>query len=403
VAGLDPLHLVMRQLYCSGPAVPPGRWLWPDRPQAGLSNSWPQLQDRQVLGTFRGRSAVALACLLLGIGLGDEVLVPSYNCGTELDAVLHSGAGVVGYRVSRRCEVDLDDLIARRSKRTRAVYLIHYFGWEQPMVELRRWCNDQGLLLIEDCALALFSRGASGLIGRTGDAVIFSLPKTLGFSHGGLLSMPQSRAIEMPRLRPAGLPTLLAEIGHSAAVLTMRKLDSFGLYGAFLSARRCFRVNRRAADADDAFPDLPQNYYFNPSLDANRSLHPRARVVAGSVSCTETVTRRRRNYVRLARALDGIPGVELLYPELPDGICPLSLPLVVANRDARVANLLAKGIPALPWWAGFHRNGIDWSQFPDACYLKHNLLTLPVHQDLDDRHSDYLAETSVRVFRSSAS
>jgi dTDP-4-amino-4,6-dideoxygalactose transaminase len=107
--------------------------------------------------------------------------------------------------------------------------------------------------------------------------------------------------------------------------------------------------------------------------------------------------------VRLARALDGIPGVELLYPELPDGICPLSLPLIVANRDARVATLLAKGIPALPWWAGFHRNGIDWSQFPDACYLKHNLLTLPVHQDLDDRHSDYLAETSVRVLRSPAS
>jgi len=392
--------MVTRRLYCGGPDVELSRWLGAGRQPADLSSSWPQLLGRSVIGTFRGRSAVALACRLLGIGPGHEVLVPAYNCGTELDAVRHSGANLVGYRVSRRCEIDLADLIARRSSRTRAVYLIHYFGWEQPMEELRRWCDDQELLLIEDCALALFSRGSSGLIGRTGDAAIFSLPKSLGFCHGGLLSLPPSRALETPRLIQPGFPILLMEIRHSARALTLRNLESLGLYGALLGARRRLRGDRRIQSADGAYPQLPEDYYFNPKMDANRGLHPQARAVAGSVSCAETVSLRRRNYLRLARALDGIRGVELLYQQLPEGVCPVSLPLLVSNRDACVETLLGRGIPALPWWAGFHRNGIDWSQFPDACWLKHNVLTLPVHQKLDDRHSDYLAETAARVLRS---
>ena len=400
MAGLDSLHLVRRPLYCGGPAVTLTDWLGAGRALADPARSWPQLQDRSVIGTFRGRSAVALACRLLGIGPGHEVLVPAYNCGTELDAVRHSGARTVGYRVSRQCEIDLADLIARRSSRTRAVYLIHYFGWEQPMAELRRWCDDQGLPLIEDCALALFSGGASGRIGRTGDAVIFSLPKTLGFFHGGLLSLPASRAVETPRLTPPGIPTLLMEIRHSARALTLRGLESFGLYGALLSARLRLQRNHPTQGSDGAFPQLPEDYYFNPALDADRGLHPQAWTVAGSVSCAETVRRRRANYLRLAGALDGIQGVKPLFHQLPGGVCPLSLPLLVSNRDAYVEVLQAKGIPALPWWAGFHPDGIDWSQFPEACWLKHHLLTLPVHQDLDDRHLDYLAETAVQVFQS---
>lgn len=400
MAGVDPLHVVKRTLYCGGPFVGLRDWLGAHYPTVDLSSSWPQLLGRLVIGTYRGRSAVALACRLLGIGPGHEVLVPAYNCGTELDALRPSGAGIVGYRVSRRCEIDLADLIARRSGRTRAVYLIHYFGWEQPMEELRRWCNDQGLLLIEDCALALFSRGSSGSIGRMGDAAIFSLPKTLGFYHGGLLSLPASRGVEKPSLAPAGLPTLSQEICHSAKATILDGLERLGLYGALLSARRRLRRNRRTQGSDGIFPPMPDDYYFNPQIHAERSLHPRAYAVAASLSCDEIVHRRRANYLRLAGALDGIRGVELLYHQLPEGVCPVSLPLLVSNRDACVEVLQAKGIAALPWWAGFHRNGINWSQFPEACWLKHNLLTLPVHQGLDERHLSYVAETAAQVLRS---
>lgn len=353
------------------------------------TEAWPHLRDRLVIGTFRGRSAVALACRLLGIGAGHEILVPAYNCGTELDALLYSGARVVGYRVSRKCQIDLEDLMARRTSRTRAVYLIHYFGWEQPMEQLRRWCNEHGLFLIEDCALALFSAG----IGRTGDAAIFSLPKTLGMGHGGLLSLPKSSPVEIPSLRPAGSRALFEEIWQATKATTFRGLESLGLYGTLHSARR--RSRPRQQDASGEFPPMPGNYYFMPDVDADRAIHPQAWSMAGSLSSEEIVRRRRHNYRRMAEALGGNSGV--LHHEISEGVCPLSFPLRVSNRDACVAALQDRGVPALPWWAGFHQGGIDWSQFPEARELKQQMLTLPIHQNLDDEHLTYVAKTATQI------
>ena len=392
--------MVKETLYCGGPSVSLRDWLATFHARASISNSWPQFQDRQVIGTYRGRTAVALACRLLGIGPEHEVLVPAYNCGTEIDALLYSGAQTVGYGVSRRCEIQLEDLIARRSRRTCAVYLIHYFGWEQPMQKLRRWCDEQGLLLIEDCALALCSEGSTGNTGRMGDAAIFSLPKTLGCCQGGLLSLAKSRLVEKPVLAPAGLSAMVKEFQQSARPLVLKGLERLGLYASLLSARRCVGRDRHSHGPDGVFPQMPDDYYFHPGTDADRALHPRLWTAASAHLWEETVRRRRSNYLRLAGALEGIAGVKPLYERLPGGVCPLSLPVLVSERDACVEALQSRGIAALPWWAGFHRSGIDWSQFPDACWLKRNLLTLPVHQGVDDQHLAYVAETAAHVFES---
>jgi len=389
------------EYYCGGPVVELRHWVRRSRPTADFLNLWPQCQKRVVVGTFRGRSAITLACRLLGIGPGHEVLAPAYNCGSEIDALLHAGAQVVGYRVSRRGEIDLDDIMARRSSRTRAVYVIHYFGWEQPMASLRQWCDGQHLLLIEDCALALFSHGPLGLLGRTGDAAIFSLPKTLGSYHGGLLSLAASPGGGMPALAPAGFAVLWREIQTSLRGAAAGWLEGLALHSGLLSLRRRLRPRLRQPDAGARLPPMPADYYFNPRKYENRALHPRARAAAGWVSWREIASRRRTNYLWLLRALGEIPGVEPFYPCLPEGVCPLSLPLLVQNRNGCVRDLLCKGIQALPWWAGFHRNGVAWSQFPDACWLKNNMLTLPIHHGLDENHLGYVADTAREVFRTS--
>ena len=378
-------------LFCDGPSVRPSDWLRPHRQSSADIGAWPQMAGRTVIGTHRGRTAVALACRMLGLGTGHEVLMPAYQCGTELDALLHAGVTPVAYRVTRQCEIDFEDLIARKTDRTRAVYLIHYFGWEQPMERLRHWCDEHRLLLIEDCALALFSAGQTGAIGRTGDAAIYSLPKSLGLLHGGLLSLSARHVVVPPLLIPGDTATWLREIRHSARATTLRTLDKLGLCGTLLSMRR--RSRNRGADAPgpNELPDMPGNYYFNPAQDADRSLHPRVAAVAASVSRENVIRTRRANYLRLAAALTGINGATMLYPSLPAGVCPLALPLLVPNRDSLAAILQEMGIAAFPWWAGFHQCGLDWSGFPDARWLKRNLLTLPIDQDMGSHQVDELA------------
>src|SRR5207302_1991219 len=73
----------------------------------------------------------------------------------------------------------------------RVLYLTHFVGFAQPVAEARHLCDQLGVKLIEDCALALFSRAPDGLpLGARGDAAIFCLYKTLPLPHGGLLLAP---------------------------------------------------------------------------------------------------------------------------------------------------------------------------------------------------------------------
>lgn len=430
MAGLDSLNVVTKSVYCGGPAVSLGAWLMPSRasrkrrslttsvspvggdgdPRTGEGGvvgrlqfsgplgascvsvpPWPQLDGRTVFGTFRGRTAVALACRALGLGPGDEVLVPAYNCGTEVDALLCAGVTPVAFRVSGQCENDLNDLTARKTSRTRAVYVIHYFGWEQPLEELRRWCNQHGFWLIEDCALALFSSGPSGNIGRVGDAAIYSLPKSLGLAHGGLLSLRFAPAERLPRLKSSGVGVLLDEIRCSARDSIYRTLESVGLYGTLASVRARRRCHPLSDAGLNSLPDMPASYYFQPGEDAGRACHPRTLAIASFLPWKDIVRARRENYSRLAAAFEGHANMQTLFPALPAGVCPLSMPLLVPERDSCAQRLQAQGIAAIPWWAGFHRGLFDWDGFPEACALKRRMVSVPVHQNLEEHQIDSMA------------
>jgi dTDP-4-amino-4,6-dideoxygalactose transaminase len=144
---------------------------------------------------------------------------------------------------------------------------------------------------------------------------------------------------------------------------------------------------------------MPPNYHFDSQLHANRAIHPQSLKMAATFSFEDIVRCHRENYLRLAEMIGGIQGIELLFQGLPDGVCPLSLPLLSSNRDMCVEMLQSMGVGAYPWWSGFYRNAIGWDQFPDACWLKNRLFTLPVHQGLNDRHLEYIASSTAKVLQ----
>lgn len=171
--------------------------------------------------TYLGRSAIWQAVGMLGLSDGDEVLVPSYNCGSELDPLFHRGLRVIPYRILCSAEIDFDDLRRRATHRTRAVYVTHFFGFPQRLEPVLRFCRERQLFLIEDCAIALFSYDSGGFLGRTGDVAIFSLRKTLPLSDGGAI------IVNNPCLRRADCqeqPPLGAMLASSASLVVRSAL-----------------------------------------------------------------------------------------------------------------------------------------------------------------------------------
>lgn len=137
-----------------------------------------------------GTVALHLALKALGIGPGDEVIVPTLTYIASVNAILQAGASVVyADACADTWNVDVDDVRRRVSPRTRAVMAVHLYGLPCDMAALAALCREQQLLLIEDCAEAFGSRCDGRHVGTFGDAATFSFfgNKTITTGEGGMV------------------------------------------------------------------------------------------------------------------------------------------------------------------------------------------------------------------------
>jgi perosamine synthetase len=325
----------------------------------------------------------------LALEESEIVLVPSYNCGAELDAVLRAPAAVRFYRVDRTARIDVDHLRQAIEPGTRAVVVTHYFGFPQPDLEaIVELCRDHGLFLIEDCAHALYSTYLGRPLGTFGGAGIFSLWKTLPIPNGGavLTSWP------LPLNGGAVAPPLAASFTHLRLSLEAHLLFRYGRAG-WVASRLSNRVARLGAGAaryvsrNDAASPATLEPSLNPHLTFDRStahwsMSPAARRIACRSQHAEIAQRRRRNFEFLAEGLAGLPRAQALHSRLTSGACPLVFPLVVDDPPSLLRQLESNGIGAELFWSDFHP-AFPAQEFPESTYLKTHIVTVPIHQDLD--------------------
>ena len=342
--------------------------------------------DRRVVLTRSGREAIALAMRHWNVGRGDEVLVPAYNCGSEISPAISTGARVLMYRVDRKAEIDIDDIRRRMSERTKAVFVTHYFGRPVDLRALGPFCRQSGAKLLEDCAHSVFGARVGGI----GDAAVFSLRKTFPASDGGILALRPSGDGEAD-LRIQAPPSLEARGALSLGKRWLQRRFWIGVGASAKDADALGATKESGKSADAALPDIPRSYYYVPGapiVGASRL----ARGLLTRIDKTEIIERRRINYDILAKSMRGVRGFSPLWdgkPLEPD-VCPLGLPGLVGDKRRWLHRLNRAGVSVSPWWTGFHR-GLNWDEFPEARMLKQSLILLPVHQDLTVADIEYIA------------
>lgn len=143
-----------------------------------------------VVTVCTGTSALHLALEALGVGPGDEVLVPSLTFVASFQAIAMCGARPVACDVLKESGlIDLEDAARRMTPRTRAVMPVHYAGYAGDINGVHRFARERGLRVIEDAAHAFGSRSDGRLIGTFGDIVCFSFDpiKSVTCGQGGAI------------------------------------------------------------------------------------------------------------------------------------------------------------------------------------------------------------------------
>lgn len=340
--------------------------------------------------TTSGRASILLALELLGVKAGDRVLVPTYHCPTMVAPVVRLGAEPSFYPIDANGTPNLAWLSQQDLSNTRVLLAAHLFGLPQPMALIRRWCDAHHVVLIEDCAHALFGRSDGRPIGAWGDMSIGSLTKFLPLPLGGCLVV--NNGALNPNLHSAGQAAELRVVVDVLDVAAQhRRVTGLnqGIAAALGMARGMARGMRRpgkpkpaAAQAREDAAAAEEAAHSVDAEVAHQMLPGLARWAAEKLPRGRNVALRRRRYEELATRLSGVPGMRPLMPILPDDCAPYVLPLWVDHPDPGYARLRERGMPVSRWnwlWPGVPQlpgdHGTRWA---------HHVLQLACHQDLTD-------------------
>jgi perosamine synthetase len=269
------------------------------------------------LACSNGTAALHLALAALGLGPGDEVIVPSLTYVATVNAVRYVGADPVFADVEPDSwGLDPESVAAAITPRTRAVIAVHLYGQPAEMDALRALCAPRGIRLVEDAAEAPMATYHGRPAGSLGDVATFSFygNKVLTSGEGGALCTDDD------------------ELAASVRLLRGQGMDP---------ARRYW------------FPVVGYNY--------------RLTNVAAALLCAQLERRealldaRWALYRRYTERLAGVPGLAL-QPELPGRVrSPWLFCLLVdgaafgCDRDELMARLGAAGIETRPFFPPVHR------------------------------------------------
>ncbi len=284
----------------------------------------------------------------LGLEAGDEILVPSYHHGAEIEALARAGLALRYYEPGSQLEPDARELDGLITPRTRALYLIHHLGFPQDASSWRRWADQRDLLLLEDAAQAWLASVDGRPVGSFGDGAIFAPHMTFGLPDGAvaLLGGGRNWASTAPASSARWAPGVVASyiaigLPTSRSSGAQRPDIALGDPHSVASAATTFLVDRVVNE-----------------------------VVA---------PRRRANYEQLLSELGD--RVAPPFDRLPEGAVPLAFPIQADDRAALRGRLADRGVIATELWPVAHPS-LPAAGFAATDARRRSTLAVPVHHRL---------------------
>lgn len=159
--------------------------------------------DRECVAVNSGTSALHIALLSLGIGKGDEVIVPSFTFAATANSVALTGATPIFVDINPQtfC-IDPIAIAKAITPKTKAIQVVHLYGLPAEMPTIMKLAKKHKLLVIEDAAQAHLASIEGTPVGTFGDAAAFSFypTKNMTSGEGGMIVFKDSSAARTARL-----------------------------------------------------------------------------------------------------------------------------------------------------------------------------------------------------------
>jgi len=193
-----------------------------------------------------GTSALLTCLAALGIGPGDEVIVPGYTFIASISTIIMSRAIPVLAEIDDSLTLDPNDVERKITNKTKAIMAVHMLGNPCQMDAIMDIAHRHGLMVIEDCAQAAGASYQGKRLGSIGEIAAFSLNvfKTITSGDGGIVTTdnydyyerafgfhdqghkPLRTGVEVGKRSIVGLDFRMNELTGAFALAQVRKIDS---------------------------------------------------------------------------------------------------------------------------------------------------------------------------------
>lgn len=310
--------------------------------------------------------ALHLACLVCGIGPGDEVLCPSLTFAASVNCIRYVGATPVFCDIVGPDHINIDpvDIEKKITERTKAIIIVHMAGFPAKMDEIMAIAKRHDLKVIEDACHGPLSEYKGKKLGTIGDVATYSFfsNKNISTGEGGMLvTNNEDYAAKARLLRSHGMTTMSYQRAKGHA--TSYDINELGYN---------FRMDDiRASIGCVQMRKLPQD------------LEKRVRV--------------RAKYLEV---LSGIDGIIVPFADNQEFVSNYIMPVVLKESDSakrdRVRNYLhSAGIQTSVHYPAIHQFSIYkgyGAVLPETEYVTDNEITLPMYAALTDEQISYIGE-----------
>jgi UDP-2-acetamido-2-deoxy-ribo-hexuluronate aminotransferase len=314
---------------------------------------------RYVIGCGNGTDALQIALMAIGLEPGDEVITSPFTFVATAEVIALLGGRPVYVDIDPRTfNINPDGIAARITSRTRAIIPVHLYGQPADMDAILELADRHGLYVIEDAAQAIGAEWRGRKAGKVG--------------HIGCISFFPSKN--------------LGALGDGGAIVT----DDPQL------AERIRMIANHGA----------RRKYYHELIGVNSRLDTlQAALLDVKLRYLETyIAARQQAADRYDRLLENVPQVVRPYRERRARHVFHQYTIRVPKRDQLQAFLRERGIPTMVYYPyplhvqpAYRRYGYAEGDFPEAERAAEEVLSLPMHTELDEAQQVYIVE-AIRSF-----
>ena len=337
-----------------------------------------------------GRNALLSGLKLFEIPISSTIIVPSYMCNSFIQPVLDYGYKIIFQDINNELNFEIDELKKNiLDSDAKAIIVVNFFGFKSNIDEIKNSLNLPSLIVIEDHSHSYLSNNAFSQPLLIPDMAIFSLRKNLPVINGGVLKINVNKNSSLiPKIDMLKKSTKLntftkiKNFKDSIFYILIRIIEfivsSFGLFNIY--SKKITNIKNSSTNHEKIYKPIKPSFMINAYTNSKK--------YEGKIS-----QKILENYNNINKKMESL-GFKPFFKDMSKNCVPQYA--IFLDQSGELFDYLRENRIGVSRWPAHEipKEVVNSkASFPNSNYFNNNLILLPIHQSIQNKHQKRILDT----------